>query len=458
MINPTPKHSRMLRLLAIPLLAGWTLLGAAHPHHPRHPHPHPHSQVHPHPHGHGQVHPHPRKRVPKAAPEPAPLKEADALINGKAIAPFLESLQRLDSAAPHRPAKSVVRVLQFGDSHTAADFWSGRVRRRLQDRFGNGGPGCLLPGKPWRGYPHADVHFVNGQGWPAQSLRNPACDGWVGLTGASLAPAPGEDFKLQAAFGEFRVSLLGPGEDALSASWEPLAGDATPAPLPLPLPRPVPLLSSEKLWTGKSLETFAVTGQPNQPRELSLTLPPGCSLLGIELLSGQPGVVYDELGLNGAELTDLERWNPDLRRSLLARAKPDLIVLAYGTNDLGMSPSLRPEYEHRIRTLLLALKEESGAAILLVGPLDRLGTKKRSRAALKAGATWIIQALTQASLDTGCAFWDARRAMGGLGSILKWRRAGLAQADLVHLNGPGYQRLGDQMADALLKGLTKADR
>ena len=213
-------------------------------------------------------------------------------------------------------------------------------------------------------------------------------------------------------------------------------------------------------------------------RELNLTLPPGCSLLGIDLLSGQPGVVYDELGLNGAELTDLERWNPDLRRSLLARAKPDLIVLAYGTNDLGMSPSLRPEYEHRIRTLLLALKEESGAAILLVGPLDRLvvGTMAASPAwspdgtdlvysAPEAGngylELWYLKgaaALTQASLDTGCAFWDARRAMGGLGSILKWRRAGLAQADLVHLNGPGYQRLGDQMADALLKGLSKADR
>ena len=41
--------------------------------------------------------------------------------------------------------------------------------------------------------------------------------------------------------------------------------------------------------------------------------------------------------------------------------------------------------------------------------------------------------------------------MGGEGAILRWRRSGLAQRDLVHLTGSGYQRLGDQLAEALLK-------
>jgi len=213
----------------------------------------------------------------------------------------------------------------------------------------------------------------------------------------------------------------------------------------------VPRTAAEVLQEGRSLEIFGLIDQPSaQPRELSLTLPPGASLLGVELLSGRPGIVYDELGLNGAEITDLERWNPALRRALLVRAAPDLIVLAYGTNDEGMALSAQAGYEQRLRTLLFTLRQEAGAPILLVGPLDRVGKRKRQRAALASGANWIIKAMTQACLESGCAFWDARRAMGGYGAILKWRRAGLAQKDQVHLNGAGYQRLGDLMADALL--------
>lgn len=444
-------------LLSLLLTACAVTATAARPKHRPHHHP---------------VH-HPAHRVARhKAPGATPRAAANGILNADALAPFLTSLDSLKAPEPGR----VVRILQFGDSHTAADYWSGRMRRRLQDRFGDGGPGWLLPGRPWRGYPHAGVRILNGQAWPAQSLRSADCDGWVGLPGASVLPVAGEDFRVQAAFGAFRVALLGPGGGTVSARLEtpgsgqipvsleppPLLEASESGAVPAPLPPPagaaptgpalaVPRTAAEVLQEGRSLEIFGLIDQPSaQPRELSLTLPPGASLLGVELLSGRPGIVYDELGLNGAEITDLERWNPALRRALLVRAAPDLIVLAYGTNDEGMALSAQAGYEQRLRTLLFTLRQEAGAPILLVGPLDRVGKRKRQRAALASGANWIIKAMTQACLESGCAFWDARRAMGGYGAILKWRRAGLAQKDQVHLNGAGYQRLGDLMADALL--------
>ena len=39
-------------------------------------------------------------------------------------------------------------ILQLGDSHTAADFFTGRVRERLQQAFGTGGEAILAPGRP----------------------------------------------------------------------------------------------------------------------------------------------------------------------------------------------------------------------------------------------------------------------------------------------------------------------
>ena len=404
----------------------------------------------------------PRRPAPVVPPAATPLEHPEAL------APFLEALDNLDARRIPR-----VRVLQFGDSHTAADYWSGRIRARLQARFGDAGSGIILSGRPWRGYTHAGVSLQEGLHWPAQSLRSGDCDGLVGLPGASVAPVPDQAFTLQAAFGAFRVHLLVPPG---SGSAQVLARVTDPDdPGASAQPVPVPCLSTDPLPAGAPAEpVYAPAAEGVAPtlvppaaeaclqilgldgfsaeigHRLALTLPEHTRLLGVDLLSGRPGLIYDELGLNGAGLLDLARWKPELRRALLARIHPDLVVLAYGTNDMGMSAAAREGYPDSVRSLLQALRAEAGAPILLIGPLDRLGRSKRERAALQADADWIIPTLREACLATGCAFWDARQAMGGSGALLRWQRAGLAQPDLVHLNGAGYERLGDKTADAIL--------
>lgn len=398
------------------------------------------------------VKPAPRKKVVrKAPPKKAPARPVkpkaaaprpDPLLHGEALVPFLEALRRTQE-----PGTMPVRVLHFGDSHTAADYWTGRIRERLRQRFGNGGPGLVMAGGSWRGYPHAGASIVNGRKWEATSLRNPLCDGAVGLAGAALVPASGESFQVQADFADFRVLTLdGPLAEPFTYRF------VDPASLEEPPAVPLALLSERPLADGRLLRIRGAAEPVElQRRELALSLPSASRLLGVELFSGKPGVVYDELGLNGAELLDLERWSPELRSLLLNEAKPDLLVLAYGTNESG-NGSLDPQdYRDRATALLTALKQESGAPILLIGPLDRSNRYKRRRAPLLVQERAVIQALKDAAGAADCAFWDARQAMGGEGSILKWRRSGLAQRDLVHLTGPGYQRLGDQLADTLLK-------
>jgi lysophospholipase L1-like esterase len=277
----------------------------------------------------------------------------------------------------------------------------------------------------------------------------------MGLAGAALvAPdilPPEPSFTVRAAFSEARISLLGP-EGALPQAAFPPEDPAPEAPPPQRVP--LALAEAAPLGDGMTLQTFALSvPSADTPTALELYLPAGSRFLGLDLRTGRPGVVYDELGLNGAELTDLDRWDPTLRRMLLERAHPDLVVLAYGTNDEGLGAPDREAYPARARALLQAIREASGAPVLVVGPLDRLGRARRQRLPLKAGAEWVIQTLKTTALAAGCAFWDARQAMGGYGSIQKWRRSGLAQKDLVHLTGPGYQKLGDLLADRLLAGV-----
>lgn len=351
---------------------------------------------------------------PKRKPKP-PAASA-RIVNPEALAPFAAALKE----------NRVVRVLHFGDSHTAADFWTGRLRARLQARYGDAGPGLLMPGRPWRGYPHEGVRIVAGRTWEAASLKSG--EGRVGLAGAALVPTPGEALAVEGIFRETRLHLL--------------VGSAAPR-LTLGGQEVEPRLLAEdpcglRIYTAASAESVL--------QEAACTPPEDARVLGLELRTGAPGVLYEELGLNGAELADLAAWDPALRKALLAQAQPDLLVVAYGTNDQGRADLTN--FRAQAETLFRALRAESGAPLLVVGPLDRLGRKKRARAALRTGAAKVITDLKAAARAVGAAFWDARQAMG---SIQTWRRRGLAQKDLVHLNAAGYRKLGDLMAEELLR-------
>jgi lysophospholipase L1-like esterase len=61
----------------------------------------------------------------------------------------------------------------------------------------------------------------------------------------------------------------------------------------------------------------------------------------------------------------------------------------------------------------------------------------------------LIEAQRKAADLAGAAFWDARHAMGGEGSIIRWAKRGLAQPDHVHLTGAGYLALADKFYEEI---------
>src|SRR5690606_25755204 len=92
-----------------------------------------------------------------------------------------------------------VRITWLGDSHTAADFWTGEVRRRLQARFGNGGQGVVslaLGG----GRDEVASYKVRGT-WKQEpksgASRSRQLDGKVGLSGRRLHGFPGASLELK---------------------------------------------------------------------------------------------------------------------------------------------------------------------------------------------------------------------------------------------------------------------
>ena len=107
-----------------------------------------------------------------AAPEPAVSIE-----HPERIGRFLSAL-----GGPAR-----VRVTHFGDSHIAADLWTAPIRAGLQARFGDGGRGFLLAGRPWSSYWQDGVRTATEGDWDVAGLRGGLDDGWVGPGGCSMA-------------------------------------------------------------------------------------------------------------------------------------------------------------------------------------------------------------------------------------------------------------------------------
>jgi lysophospholipase L1-like esterase len=172
-------------------------------------------------------------------------------------------------------------------------------------------------------------------------------------------------------------------------------------------------------------------------------------IFGVVAERETPGVVYDVLGINGARASRILAWNPSVFSDNVSRRKPDLIILAYGTNEVTDPDWTSAAYTQLYVEIIRRLKRAAPhAAILVWGPPDRaIHTLAGWRPVPPLGQ--LIEAQRKAATVAGAAFWDSRSAMGGPGSIGRWANRGLAQADRVHLTRAGYLILADRLYEEL---------
>jgi lysophospholipase L1-like esterase len=337
-----------------------------------------------------------------------------------------------------------VRVLWLGDSHTAADFWVHPVRKALGEIAGRGGPGYLQIGLgvyrhgaatvestgKWAMVPRAPSYFVGPQG-----------DATFGLAGVRTVPKTGaSEATVRVAKGALRGRVL----------WKiiyrlPDAGSRF----------------SVRLDPGETHEVRSGMGTPLDSGLFSLALESEATatlrvghaqgepqLFGVIAEGSEPGLVIDTLGINGARVATTLTWDQAHFVAQVKQRNPALVVLAYGTNEIG--DALAPwRYAAQYDALLARLRDAvPNVACLILGPPER------------ALADWsgdpreieIEQVQRQVANQHGCAFFSTIDAMGGPGSLQRWAFASppLAQKDRVHLTPHGYETLGDALARSLL--------
>jgi lysophospholipase L1-like esterase len=349
--------------------------------------------------------------------------------NPAALVPFFEQLYRLQESGG-----DVLRVLQFGDSHTASDDWPAAVRARFQASFGNGGPGFVHAGRPFLGFRRWDAKSSMSRGWSPSGLLNRTTDGRNGLAGVSLTTArAGETLSLEAEGARVEVFYYqqpGGGSFTLKADEEVIgvvetAGEEGPG-------------------------FFAADLQPGSHRFELRTAGGGPVRLFGWAVENEAGVTWETLGINGAQADLLLLWDEELLRSHIERRNPALIVLAYGTNEARRRDWTAESYAEAFGALLDRLRAATPTASLLVlGPPDQY-LRLRSGYRVHEGVDRIVEAQRMAALARGCAFWDLRTTMGGKGSMRQWVNAGFAQGDFVHFTAPGYRMIGESLYELIM--------
>lgn len=352
-----------------------------------------------------------------------------------ALVPFFEQLYRQENRLGAGP----VRILQYGDSHTAADVWTSAIRTSLQARFGDGGSGFSHAGSPWRGYRRFDVSGKASKRWQSAGLLGRASlrgDEFQGLSGVSVSTRyPKEWITLRANCSSLEVFYLqqpGGGRFLLYDKGELVAEHST-----------------DGEYGPGILQIPATTAGEHEFRIETLDRAP-VRLFGW-VAENDTGVTYEPLGINGAQATIATRWNADLFAAYVARRDPALIVIAYGTNEAGHTAWNYESYYAEFDALLKRIRSASPtAAILVVGPPDRLTYVRRRGWRRAPRLDLVIRAQRAAAKANRVAFWDTHARMGGENSMRTWVQAGLAARDHVHFSASGYRRLGETLYQDLM--------
>ncbi|MEC8422559.1 MAG: GDSL-type esterase/lipase family protein, partial [Myxococcota bacterium] len=341
----------------------------------------------------------------------------------------------------------ITRALHFGDSTIASDGITKTVRKRLQGRYGDGGPGFLAVQVDRRWAVRPGVLRDTKGAWKTLTITfGGAGMGYYGLGGTvSTARGPSRSvlgglkvegarqplerfdvfFQVQPDGGTLRLST----DNGMTKSFQTAASDH-----------------------GDVFHRMSAEGARTLTVETGEDGP--VTLYGVALETAGPGVTWETLGVAGAGSGSHFRQGKNHIARQVDRRNPDLIVWQLGGNEVGL-PVLTSgdgsKYKERYKKALKkVLAGAPSASCLVVTPLDQ-AERYRGQVRSKPNLTRMVRLQRDAAFELGCAFWDARAAMGGPGAFATWVSAkpALAWSDLEHLTGRGLNLIGHSLADAI---------
>ncbi|MEO7652830.1 MAG: GDSL-type esterase/lipase family protein [Bryobacteraceae bacterium] len=174
---------------------------------------------------------------------------------------------------------------------------------------------------------------------------------------------------------------------------------------------------------------------------------------GVDFTRKAPGVQYDSLGLNGAYVSVLAKmFNADHWAEQLRHAKPDLVIINYGTNESVYAAFVDNSYGKELREIVRRVRVAlPQTAILLMSPMDRGKREAGGEIGTVPTIPRLVGIQQTIAGEMGCGFFNTYLAMGGPGTMGRWYGAEprLVGGDFIHPMPGGAKIVGNLLYQAL---------
>ena len=350
-------------------------------------------------------------------------------------------------------SKGQLRIMYYGDSQLEGDRITSFLRKKLREGRGGTGPGLILPLMPvmytktvwlgssanWKRYTY--LSFSEGE------IKSPDLGPF--LTMCRYLPEGEKTDRPEKAFVRVRPSPMADSSSKIYDNLRLFYGNSD-GQVGIKVIAGDRLVYSDTLKQGAGFNEIScdLYGAGEVLIEFEGNVSP--DIYGISIES-KTGVIVDNIpqrGSAGLEFTMVGREN---LQEALDKLSPDLIILHYGLNVVKNVTIDYSYYQRGFERQLRHIKDISPATPILVIGVTDMALNNSDSLGSYPNIPAIIRSQKIAAENTGAAFWDSHKAMGGESSIIRWSRKTppLAQADFVHLTYPGADSLSKLMTESL---------
>ncbi len=440
------------------------------------------------------VHPTPKSMIQKADTAAIGAPSEGQIYNAKVLNDFFQKLEKNEDQKNQK-----INIVHIGDSHIQGDLMTNEIRKKLQQKFGNGGRGLVFPYQLAKTNGSYNERFRSNRTWESYRNIHPVKNCPIGLSGIGLwrdsggfviemnvkdlaykfntikiiTPQNQDMFDLAISSkinsiqttepkiithkikkGEvlgsiadkYNVSIIEIKRENHLKSNNIRAGRI----LKIPTKETKPKTISMSEFVPLAIKTDSYSHYYNSENALSrIFLIPNkeakdYELNGIVLEKDAPGLIYSSIGVNGAKYSDYNKY--PLFFEQLKSLQADLLVFSLGTNESYDHLDVE-KYIRELKEFISNIRAQKiDAPIIVMTPPPSL-LRRKPNTYIDDYARQIIDIAQK----EGFAVWDLYDEFGGMSGIRQLKIQGLIGPDWVHYSKKGYEKQGDLFTQAFLK-------
>lgn len=334
-----------------------------------------------------------------------------------------------------------IRIIHYGDSQIEEDRITNVLRELWQAQYGGGGVGLIplhqtIPTSSVRQWISINGGVQSTQGGPKRYL----------CYGPGSMRMKGDDYGVMGQAAAMNNALVG-GSQSIIMNTAPFSKKLKSYNYynQLRILADGITVSFRKPETGVTDSLVSGTGifqLPDSTTEYKIHLKGKGYVYGISLET-PTGVIVDNIPMRGCSGTIFTRIDSLMLSNFYRESNTRLIILQYGGNMIPNTKTIKGlnGYIESLRQQVRYLRAcAPQASILFIGPSD-MSTRINGVMTTYPMVPRMDEALAQMAKEEQIAYWSMYKAMGGHGSMVSWRRQGLAANDYVHFAKSGATKV-----------------